>query len=526
MSTYCYPLADEITPETLLQALDIHFRSTQDPARRVACTWYDSFDWRLYRSGHELVHERQGENAGLCLYRLDDGELEAHLPLATVPRFPSELPAGRLRERIAPLLGVRALLPQVSAVREERSLRILDKEEKTVTRLVLQAIKTRENRRQAYHHLPPMLRVAAVRGYAKWLHKVERILRHELALEPAPCSLLMPTLAVYGRRPADYSAKLDLRLTPDTPAIDAMRQILQRLLQTLRDNTAGVIADLDSEFLHDFRIAVRRTRSALSQIKGVLPPAAIAPFREAFTWLGAITGPTRDLDVYLIKFDAYCASLPAGVGEKLLPLKDFLRRRQQVEQAKLARALRSTRYRRLLEQWPAFLEQDPASLEGAPNALRPVIEVADERLWKLYRRVLKEGRAIDDASPATQLHELRKTCKKLRYLMEFFQSLYPAKEIRHLIKIFKALQDNLGDFQDYEVQRHALQQFAEEMLAAGEAPAETLMAMGLLIERLQAGEAETRAAFHRVFEHFAAEQNCVRFRQLFHPNQAEQEETP
>ena len=53
-----------------------------------------------------------------------------------------------------------------------------------------------------------------------------------------------------------------------------------RSLQTLRINEDGVRKDLDSEFLHDFRVAVRRTRSALSQIKGVFP-AAVPPANGA-----------------------------------------------------------------------------------------------------------------------------------------------------------------------------------------------------------------------------------------------------
>lgn len=523
MTTLCYSLSETTTVEGLQQILSEHLRSRREPLRRSRRTWYDSFDWRLYRGGLELVHEVQGEHGQLVLYRRDDGQCIARMALDAVPRFASELPPGPLAKHIAPLLGVRALLAQVSVASEEHPLHILDKEEKTVARLILAHNKTRASRREAYRPLPASLSVSEVRGYAKWRRKVDRLLhrqREHLGLTPIPCSLLEPALAAYGRRPADYSSKLDIPLDAEMPAVDAERRILLHLLATLRANVDGVIKDLDSEFLHDFRIAVRRTRSALSQIKGVLPEAEVAPFRAGFAWLGGITGPVRDLDVYLLKFDGYCASLPAGMGEKLLPLKDFLRRKQKSEHAKLARALRSARFRRLLDDWQAYLERGPADLDAAPNARRPVIEVADERIWKLYRRVLKEGRAIDDSSPASQLHELRKTCKKLRYLMEFFQDLYPRKEIRKLIKIFKRLQDNLGDFQDYEVQRHALQQFAEEMLAAGEGQAETLMAMGLLIERLQAGEAETRAAFHTVFEHFAAKENRARFRRLFHPKHA------
>ena len=51
----------------------------------------------------------------------------------------------------------------------------------------------------------------------------------------------------------------------------AAKYIFSHLLKTMKDNEPGTIADTDSEFLHDFRVAVRRTRAGLSQLKGVLP---------------------------------------------------------------------------------------------------------------------------------------------------------------------------------------------------------------------------------------------------------------
>ena len=66
--------------------------------------------------------------------------------------------------------------------------------------------------------------------------------------------------------------------------------------------------------------------------------------------------------------------------------------------------------------------------------------------------MVKMGTAIDDDSPAEDLHELRKVGKELRYLLEFFASLYPAEVVKPFVKTLKGLQDQLGRFQDREVQ--------------------------------------------------------------------------
>ena len=65
---------------------------------------------------------------------------------------------------------------------------------------------------------------------------------------------------------------------------------------------------------------------------------------------------------------------------------------------------------------------------------------------------MTQGRAITDGSPPEEYHELRKTCKKLRYLVEFFRSLFPRREMGRVITALKLLQDNLGEYQDLYVQ--------------------------------------------------------------------------
>jgi CHAD domain-containing protein len=149
------------------------------------------------------------------------------------------------------------------------------------------------------------------------------------------------------------------------------------------------------------------------------------------------------------------------------------------------------------------------------NAGRPVLEVASKRIWRIYRRAIREGDAISTESPADDLHELRKTCKKLRYLMEFFQSMYPASEIRSLIKALKTLQDNLGNFQDFEVQVSTLKSFSHQMVAEGTVPPDTLLAMGMLIDGLERRQHLAREEFSGRYAGFSRQHNQNRFRKLF-----------
>jgi CHAD domain-containing protein len=99
--------------------------------------------------------------------------------------------------------------------------------------------------------------------------------------------------------------------------------------------------------------------------------------------------------------------------------------------------------------------------------------------------------------------------------MEFFQSIYPPEEIKALIKVLKVLQDNLGDFQDYEVQVATLKTFSQQMMDEGKTPAQTLMAMGILVESISKRQHKAREEFAERFHRFSLPENQDHYRALF-----------
>ena len=217
----------------------------------------------------------------------------------------------------------------------------------------------------------------------------------------------------------------------------------------------------------------------------------------------------------MIDYPKLETSLPRQYQNSLKPFHDFLAGQSRRETRKIAALIGSARYRKVMVQWRAYLTEGIVSGERPAFADMPVRELADNRIWKAYRRVMKEGGAIDDSSPPAALHELRITCKKLRYLQEFFQSLYPADEIKALIKSLKAFQNVLGEFQDTEVQSQAILEFGREMAAAGVAPVETHMAMGMVAETILQRQETARAEFNDRFREFSDAGVQTAFEKLF-----------
>lgn len=505
-------------PESLsLHALKARMESAhgilQEPERSLRRVYLETFDWRVHQAGGMLESVADGKRDELIWRRRKTGQITHRAPHEGLPGFVSELPSGAFRDVLRPVLEMRTLLPLVRIESRITRLRVLDEEEKTVVRLDWEQAKYLDADGQNQGGLGTRVHLQAVRGYDDEFGQVAGLLQE--ILQPADGSLLDSALQAIGRQPGDYSSKLNYSLDPRQRADQATKTIMLGLLRTLEANIDGTRNDVDSEFLHDLRVATRRTRSALTQIKGVFAPEVVERYKTGFAWVQQATGATRDMDVYLLALDDYKAELPPHLRDALEPLRGFLRAHHAEEQQAMARKLASPHFRKLLKEWRAFLETPAPPKPPAANADRPIREVADERIWRMYRRVLKEGRAIEDRSPAEELHELRKSCKKLRYLMEFFDSLYPGKQVRSLIKVLKVLLDNLGNFQDLEVQGDKLRHFAEQMVEEDSAGPDTLLAMGALIGGLSQRQHQARDEFARIFSGFDTKENRLLFKTLF-----------
>jgi CHAD domain-containing protein len=242
---------------------------------------------------------------------------------------------------------------------------------------------------------------------------------------------------------------------------------------------------------------VRWTRSALKLCGDALPRGLVVRYAPEFRWLGDLTTPTRDLDVFLLEYPAMAAGLVGAAEADLIPFRDHLARSRAVAYRRLLAGLRSARFARLLTGWRGAL----ADTRSARRLT--VAELADAKIAAAHRTALRVGGRITPGSPPQSLHDLRKRCKELRYLVEMFGSLHDPAQRWQAVRELKALQDCLGEFQDADVQRAEIRAFAAQMMAERSAPAETLLAMGEIAASLAVRQAKARAQFDGRFADFA-----------------------
>jgi len=522
---------DDIT-SAVLAALTAEFgvalerggAGVSDGVRRM--TWFDTFDWRLHKAGLTLAYVpgRGGSELRLSSTGAVPGPDKDPAQLVTGwqaarPQPLSALAGGPVGVRIASLVAPRALIPVAATSTVTVVYRLLNEDSKTVAKLVIDRpslVGPRPHQAQPVP-LPPRLSIAEVRGYAGQARRAARLVAAVPGVKPAAGLLLADALRAAGRRPGDYSNKIDADITADMPAPEAAAVILLRLLDTIDANVAGVLADIDTEFLHDLRVGVRRTRSALKLFGDALglAPEESAFFAAEFKWVGDLTTPTRDLDVHLLDFEETARGLAAAKPDDLEPFRAYLEQRRRKEFRVLTRGLRSARYTALTDEWRAKLvkiQQDsPGPVRGSRSRSGPLYKapggtvglLAAERTRVAFAKVARRGAAITPDSPAESLHDLRKRCKELRYALEFFAPLHDPASYAKVVGDLKRLQDCLGEFQDTEVQIGEIRALAGAMLTAREAPAVTLLAMGEITAGLAARQRAARTDFERRFAGFA-----------------------
>ncbi|HEX5190147.1 MAG TPA: CHAD domain-containing protein [Streptosporangiaceae bacterium] len=484
-------------------------RFTVAPAgqsRTVRRTWLDTFDWRLFRAGLTLEYTTGRGGSGLAL-TARDGDLVASQDIAGGGlRWPArieQLPLGPLREHLARVVGVRALLPVVRATSVQSRHRALNGDAKTIAIVTTERLTLTQPARA---RAEARVTISPLRGYVAQATRLADEMARAPGVDTADQSAFESALRAAGRKPVDYTSKIDVRLSADMPAALAVCTVLTRLFMTAQANISGTIRDVDTEFLHDLRISVRRTRSVLKLAGSVLPAGLADRYRPEFKWLGDLTTPTRDLDVYLLGYPAMAGKLVGGGEPELHPFHDYLARQRAAAQRQLARGLRSARYTRLAMTW----QQDLKQVAAAPGRRPATGRFAAGRITRAHQRVLRAGGAIDAASPPQALHDLRKLCKELRYLLEVFASLHDPADQWRAVNELKALQDCLGEFQDTEVQRA----FAAKMMAEASAPAETLLAMGEIAAGLAVRQRAARGEFAGLFSGFASARSRARIEAL------------
>ena len=241
-------------------------------------------------------------------------------------------------------------------------------------------------------------------------------------------------------------------------------QTTLRSLHALRADIDGVRHAEDPECVHRLRVAARRLRTVLPLLAPALSRQTCARWRTQLRRVTRALGAARDTDVQMacvqqFLHDSASAEERAGVERLLLRLAQ----RRQAQQEPVVKALERFAARQLAEEMEERLQ------EVARQSASDGGDVPGRRVYRQTRQgLLKRLDAFEAYAPyvaqpacVKELHAMRITAKRLRYLMQALAPLYPDK-LAEPVQAARLCQTQLGDIHDCDMWLDTLPRFLDE----------------------------------------------------------------
>lgn len=465
----------------------------------------DCFDQSLRRSARLLL-----ETGGVFELLMSDGETVSQSAERNGD-FVADFREGAVKRALADLSPLRSLRPIGSGTMRCGTLALLDGEQKTHCRGSLRVV-TLDG-----EAVTAIVTLQGLRGYEKSLAELRKhieicggkhLSRSDLYDDVCP-----------GR--SAYDAKPEVIIAPEDTAFNAATDIIAAYIPVARANEHGIIDDHDTEFLHDYRIALRKIRSVLGLFKAVYREDQRRELKARFSALMRPTGRLRDLDVYLLGRQHFYDLLPKSLHGGLDSLFEILTAERQAERVALSDHLACAAYQKEIDSLAGLFGRRKQLRHGR-NADLAAHEYACRLIWKRYRKICNSAKRIGADTEDAEVHLLRILCKKLRYLMEFFGPLFPRRDFKALLGPLKTLQDNLGRYNDCSVQQANLRKLLSRMDdRLQSANLQVAQSVGALIAVLHRKQVEERVRVVGSFAQFNSPDTQHTFQTLFHLREGE-----
>ncbi|NTV08110.1 MAG: CHAD domain-containing protein, partial [Chlorobium limicola] len=258
LNTICFKSPEGIGTPSLSGLFQPHLNLQEELHRKERRSYYDTFEWRCFEHQTAVVVK----NRTISLLDLQSGVESAPLSLKTSPShfLPSILPPGTIRNRLESLAGLRALMKRCTIESDMVAFRILDRIEKTTGFLFAETLFLIKGTRK--ERISGLITLKPLKGFHDDIFIISRALEEHFGTEnrldvKSVFRLLMDSA---GLRVNDYNPKINLSLRPGNPVRISAAELLLFTHGIMKCNEPGILGNIDTEFLHDYRVALRRTR--------------------------------------------------------------------------------------------------------------------------------------------------------------------------------------------------------------------------------------------------------------------------
>jgi CHAD domain-containing protein/CYTH domain-containing protein len=230
----------------------------------------------------------------------------------------------------------------------------------------------------------------------------------------------------------------------DRSAEEGARYVALALLAQADEAAERLAAGSDQETLHDFRVALRRTRSTLRAFRPWLEGSLKRKQERQLRKLARASNGARDAEVAL----AWLGKQRGALGHRQRAAVDFLSERLEARRTAWGREQADVlaRYARVSRKLVGRLQTYRGRIDASARSSTYCGALAGglaEHLVAMRQHVA----GIRDSSDEANIHSARIEGKRLRYLLEPLRGNRHA-DTRQLVKSLRQLQDVLGELHD------------------------------------------------------------------------------
>jgi CHAD domain-containing protein len=245
--------------------------------------------------------------------------------------------------------------------------------------------------------------------------------------------------------------------SPDDPIAEAGRRVMASLIEKIGSHDADLRQHTDIFSVHETRKTCRRLRTSLRLFAPYYESGFLKSYRKSLRKLMSRLARSRDIAVFLIKFENYrdevldVYAISDLENQSLAEFEHYWRDAQAKADERARDYLVNSSYNHKAQEFAAFAHAEGEGVRESGEPSKPVRTryIAPIFLYQKAAAVRAYDGYIEDAS-LERLHALRIQCKELRYTIEFFLPILGPTAADTLTALKRVL-IHLGDLNDARI---------------------------------------------------------------------------
>lgn len=232
----------------------------------------------------------------------------------------------------------------------------------------------------------------------------------------------------------------DIKIDKKDCIYDSLRVYLFYYLHLVKIYLPLIFDKNNDEYLHQFRVNLRRIKSIMSIFKELFDPDIYQKLNSGLKEAITATNRKRDLDVFLAGLDNF------EEKDDLTEFAQVLTKEQKIEGQKFKDFIKEKKVEDMIFDLEAMLNENSNFFVSRLASL-PAKEYLKNTMKYLYKKTMKAIKKLDKQTKLEEFHKTRIKIKKIRYLSDTFKN-FSSKKQKKSLKKYQTIFGELNDLKN------------------------------------------------------------------------------